>query len=51
MGEKYLPYARDAEVPRHIAEHLGMRRYEAPFVLEGGSFFVDGEGTLMVRTW
>jgi agmatine deiminase len=24
-----------------------MRRYEAPMVLEGGSFFVDGEGTLI----
>ena len=46
-GEKYLPYDRDAEVPRHIASHLGMRRYEAPMVLEGGSFFVDGEGTLL----
>lgn len=46
-GEKYLPYARDAEVPLRIAEHLGMRRYEAPMVLEGGSFFVDGEGTLL----
>ena len=46
-GEKYLPYDRDQQVPRLIAEHLGMRRYEAPFVLEGGSFFVDGEGTLI----
>lgn len=46
-GEKFHPYDRDAEVPRHIAAHLGMRRYEAPFVLEGGSFFVDGEGTLI----
>jgi agmatine deiminase len=46
-GEKYLPYDRDAEVPKHIAEHLGMRRYEAPMVLEGGSIFVDGEGTLL----
>lgn len=46
-GEKFLPYDRDAEVPRHVASHLGMRRYEAPFVLEGGSFFVDGEGTLL----
>jgi agmatine deiminase len=46
-GEKYLPYDKDAEVPRHIASHLGMRRYEAPFVLEGGSIFVDGEGTLI----
>jgi agmatine deiminase len=46
-GERYLPYDRDADVPRHLAAHLGMRRYEAPFVLEGGSFFVDGEGTLI----
>ena len=46
-GGKFLPYDRDAEVPRHVASHLGMRRYEAPMVLEGGSFFVDGEGTLL----
>ena len=46
-GEKYLPYDNDAQVPERIAAHLGMRRYEAPFVLEGGSFFVDGEGTLI----
>ena len=46
-GNKYLPFDRDAEVPKHIAAHLGMRRYEAPMVLEGGSFFVDGEGTLI----
>lgn len=46
-GNRFLPYDRDAEVPRHVAAHLGMRRYEAPFVLEGGSFFVDGEGTLI----
>jgi agmatine deiminase len=45
-GEKFLPYDRDADVPKHLAEHLGMRWYEAPMVLEGGSFFVDGEGTL-----
>jgi agmatine deiminase len=46
-GEKYLPYDRDAQVPERIAAHFGMRRYEAPLVLEGGSFFVDGEGTLI----
>jgi len=46
-GEKFQPYDRDVAVPRHIAAYLGMRRYEAPFVLEGGSFFVDGEGTLI----
>jgi agmatine deiminase len=46
-GNKYLPFDRDSEVPKHIASHLGMRRYEAPMVLEGGSILVDGEGTLL----
>jgi agmatine deiminase len=46
-GERFLPYDRDARVPEAIAAHLGMRRYVAPMVLEGGSFFVDGEGTLL----
>jgi len=46
-GERFLPYDRDAMVPAAIAAHLGIRRYAAPFVLEGGSFFVDGEGTLL----
>ncbi len=46
-GEKYLPYDRDARLPVLLAEALGVRRYEAPMVLEGGSFFVDGEGTLL----
>jgi agmatine deiminase len=45
-GEKYLPYDQDARVPERLAGELGVRRYEAPMVLEGGSFFVDGEGTL-----
>ena len=46
-GEKFAPWDRDAEIPRLIASHLGMRRYQTPMVLEGGSFFVDGEGTLL----
>ena len=46
-GGKFPPWDKDAEVPRFIASYLGIRRYEAPFVLEGGSFFVDGEGTLI----
>ena len=46
-GGRFLPYDRDAAVPAALAAHLGMRRYVAPFVLEGGSFFVDGEGTLL----
>jgi agmatine deiminase len=46
-GEKYLPYDSDASVPAALAEALEVSRYEAPMVLEGGSFFVDGEGTLL----
>ncbi|HZP89884.1 MAG TPA: agmatine deiminase family protein [Actinomycetota bacterium] len=46
-GEKYLPYDQDARLPALLAHALGVRRYEAPMVLEGGSFFVDGEGTLL----
>jgi agmatine deiminase len=33
--------------PIRIAEWLGMRRYDAPFILEGGGFSVDGEGTFV----
>jgi agmatine deiminase len=46
-GEIFDTYAMDARVPELIASHLGVRRYVAPMVLEGGSFFVDGEGTLI----
>jgi len=46
-GEKYQPYAHDAAIARGLLEHLALDRYEAPLVLEGGSFHVDGEGTLL----
>jgi agmatine deiminase len=46
-GNAYSPYDRDSQIPERIASHLGMRRYQAPMILEGGSFFVDGEGTLL----
>lgn len=46
-GEKYKPYDKDADLTRRLAEELGVRRYTAPFVLEGGAFFVDGEGTML----
>jgi agmatine deiminase len=46
-GGKYLPCDDDARLPELLASHFGIRRYRAPFVLEGGSFFVDGEGTLL----
>jgi agmatine deiminase len=46
-GERFHPYDSDDAAPYRIAEHLGMRTFTAPFVLEGGSFLVDGEGTLL----
>lgn len=46
-GGKYPPFDRDNEIPRRIAEALGLRRFEVPLVLEGGSIEVDGEGQLL----
>jgi agmatine deiminase len=46
-GEHFTPFDRDADVPARIAEAWGVRRYEAPFTLEGGAFNTDGEGTLL----
>ena len=46
-GEKFTPYDGDAAVGGELIDRLGDRRYEAPFVLEGGSVAVDGEGTLL----
>ena len=44
---EFEPFDLDAAVPRHVAEAWGVRRYEAPFVLEGGAFNTDGEGTIL----
>ncbi len=46
-GGKYHPYDRDAALAAVLADLLGAKRYQAPIVLEGGAFFVDGEGTLV----
>jgi agmatine deiminase len=46
-GEKFAPWDADAAVGGLLIDRLGDRRYEAPFVLEGGSVAVDGEGTLL----
>jgi agmatine deiminase len=43
----YFPWDKDDLVPRKICEILGTDRYRAPFVLEGGSIHVDGEGTVI----
>lgn len=37
----------DEPMALYVLEHLGMRRYAAPFILEGGAIHSDGEGTLL----
>ena len=44
----YFPWDADDQVARKTLEIAGVDRYRAPFVLEGGSIDVDGEGTLLV---
>jgi agmatine deiminase len=46
-GERWHPHADDALLSRRLAERLELPYFHAPFVLEGGSFFVDGQGTLI----
>ncbi len=46
-GNRWHPHDDDARLSLRLAEWLGLPYFEAPFVLEGGSFFVDGEGTLI----
>jgi len=46
-NEQYLPYDADALVPERVAAAWDTRFYQAPFVLEGGAFNTDGEGTLL----
>ena len=46
-GEADAPYALDDQIPALVASHLGVRRYVAPMILEGGSFFVDGAGAFL----
>jgi agmatine deiminase len=43
----YFPWDQDELVARKVLEIEGRERYRAPFVLEGGSIHVDGEGTLL----
>ncbi|MFZ5821926.1 MAG: agmatine deiminase [Chloroflexota bacterium] len=43
----YFPWDLDAAVAQKVLEIEGVDRYRAPFVLEGGSVHVDGEGTCL----
>ncbi len=44
---QFAPYDDDALVPERLARAWDLRFYQAPFVLEGGAFNSDGEGTLL----
>ncbi len=46
-GNRWHPHDDDARLSQRLAEWLGLPYFHAPFVLEGGSFFVDGAGTLI----
>ncbi len=43
----YFPWDQDNLIPQKVAQLAGTDRYKAPLVMEGGSFHVDGEGTLI----
>ena len=46
-GELTPDYENDKLVAGRILKHSGARRFEAPFILEGGAIHTDGEGTLL----
>jgi agmatine deiminase len=46
-GRRFDPFDRDAAIGGVLVDRLGDRRYDAPFILEGGSIAVDGEGVLL----
>ncbi len=46
-GGKYAPFGDDNDIPRRVAEFLGMRRFTPGIVLEGGSVEVNGRGQLL----
>ncbi len=45
-GGRLAPTDQDDAMPYAVAQHLGVRAFSAPFVLEGGSIHTDGDGTL-----
>lgn len=46
-GGKYPPFDLDNTIPPLVAAKLGLRRFEQPMVLEGGSIDVNGAGLLL----
>lgn len=46
-GEKYPQFEQDDLLAPRLLERLGVPRFDAPLVMEGGSFHTDGDGTLL----
>jgi agmatine deiminase len=46
-GGNYPDHEIDATLGTRLLRKLGLPSYEAPLVLEGGAFHLDGEGTLL----
>ncbi len=46
-GGKYANYGEDAALAGRLLERLGIKRFDAPFVLEGGAIHCDGAGTVL----
>ncbi|RIX51580.1 agmatine deiminase family protein [Paenibacillus nanensis] len=46
-GGKYSPWDLDDAVASQVLQHVGVRQFDAPLVMEGGSIHTDGEGTLL----
>ncbi len=46
-GGKYPPFDLDNAIPQRMAEALGVPRFEAGMILEGGSIEVNGAGLLL----
>jgi agmatine deiminase len=46
-GHNYTDYELDQKIAATVIKHAQARHFQAPLVMEGGSFHVDGEGTLL----
>jgi agmatine deiminase len=46
-GENYPDYAKDNIIAQEVIKFTRAKQYKAPLVMEGGSFHVDGDGTLL----
>jgi agmatine deiminase len=46
-GGKYEPWDLDDAVAPAVLAYAGVRRFDAPLVMEGGSIHTDGEGTMI----